>query len=272
MTTYSTNEELRDVVIRSLNGERISANYYVCMADCQCCDIGLEFGPDGVIYTVPGWSSLWSPGIKVLNLDFLYDVPDAAVNRLRGIVVSALEASGKDFIPISRLAFLRLKARYQDVTLLHRVGLECVFSINDKYYISGYDHNEEPPLYFLARLPHAVSTYDEAIEALKPESVKLAEAQGINILRQGDMFAIQTDYTDANLREMGAKFQYARLYGTAHCVSNAARLPDGTIFGRGEMKHIPTARTPDHADLKLIPDAWYLIVKNTVPTIQSERG
>jgi hypothetical protein len=272
MTEYLTNEELRDVVIRSLDGERIPVNYYICLADCQCCDIGMEFGPDGIIYTVPGWASLWSPESKVVNLDFLYDVPDDAVKRLRGIVVSALEASGRDFIPVSRLAFARLRATYKDITMVHRVGMECVFSVNDKYYISGYDHNEEPPLYFLARLPHAVSTYDESIEALKPESVKLAEAQGIAVLRQGDMFAIQTDYTDADLREMGAKFAYARLYGTSHVVSDAARLPDGTVFGRGEMKHVPSNRRADHADLKLVPDSWYLIVKNTVPTIQSERG
>jgi hypothetical protein len=74
------------------------------------------------------------------------------------------------------------------------------------YYVSSFDRQERRPLYFLSQLPHAVSTVDEAIESLSPDSVKTARDMGRNVVRQGDMFAIPMSVTRHELTKLGATF------------------------------------------------------------------
>lgn len=279
MANLITMAELRTAVCEYFDCKLVmNQSKYIDRASCQCCYLGLTFG-ETAITTSPGYYTLWHSKWNMLGLDFLHDMPDTILNQLRRMVASVLEERGVSFIPLSWNAFSRLDPDdWKSFVLVDRVGLECVVKLHDKYYISGYDRNETPPLYFLARLPCAVATYAEAIEALKPESVKLAEAEGVKILRQGDMFAIPTNYTDVSLVQMGAIFNDEPypvghgLYGTGHFARQQARLPDGTMFGRGSIEHRPPRRSPDHAPLKLVPDdgTWFLIVKNTVP-IQLER-
>lgn len=58
-------------------------------------------------------------------------------------------------------------------------------------WLSSFDRNEPRPLYFLCQLPPTrATTYDEAIEALKPDTVVMAEAMGREVERQGDIFAV----------------------------------------------------------------------------------
>jgi hypothetical protein len=242
---------------------------------------GVSARPGGysLLYCYKGWEQ--PAGVLTLGLDYAFDIEDEYMDRLRGIVVTALEQEGVDFVPLSFNAFSRLGVEVNSMQLVDRVGVQCVFSARQntvdwrgytlagstdrQYFISGYDANETPPLYFLARLPHEVETYQEAIESLKPESVKLAEKAGLEVLRQGDMFAIPTEFETKDLEKMDATFfDGVGLYGTAHYAEGMARLPDGTQLGRGVMKHRPTRRNPDHHDLTL-PAGWYLIVKNTVP-------
>lgn len=250
--------------------------------------LGLYLSGDRISVRPGGYSLLYrysrsreQPGPLVLGLDYAFDIDDSDMDRLRKIVVAALEQEGVDFIPLSFNAFSRLRVEVTSLQLVDRVGVQCIFSasrtildrrgytsgrLTDRqYFISGYDANETPPLYFLARLPHEVETYQEAIESLKPESVKLAEKMGLEVLRQGDMFAIPTEFKSRDLEEMDAKFFTGPgLYGTAHYAVSMARLPDGTQLGSGVMTHRPPRRNPDHHDLRL-PSEWYLIVKNTVP-------
>lgn len=234
----------------------------------------------------------WFDETIILGLDFALDLDDESMNRLRDIVFTGMEEEGVDFISMSHNAFSRLNMDTTSLQPVDRVGMQCVFSgiqrltkivdgyrdtaVSDRrYYLSGYDANETPPLYFLARLPHEVESYKDAIEALKPESVKLAEAKGLEVLRQGDMFAIPTKYNTNDLKKMGADIRESidypvmirrcSLYGTAHCTEKMARLPDGTQLGRGVMMHRPLGRPADHRDLPLSPAKWYIIVKNTVP-------
>jgi hypothetical protein len=148
--------------------------------------------------------------VAVLNLDLAFEIGDAAVRGLRAIVVDTLTERSIDFLPLSMNA-LRGGLMLNSIEALAsafvaRDGLQCVFTVNGAHYISGFDANEDPPLYFLARLPHPVDSYTEAIESLKPGSVKEAEAQGLQVLRQGDMFAIPTDFTTDKLKFMGAAF------------------------------------------------------------------
>lgn len=69
-------------------------------------------------------------------------------------------------------------------------------------FLSGFDHGEPHLAYFFCELPKCdASTVDEAYEALKPEVVRLAEAMGRDVKRQGDIFAVQTTETTASLKK-----------------------------------------------------------------------
>lgn len=263
--------------------------------------------------TAPGGLTLmfWGaqpdyPAVPVVDLDMANDIGDRATLLLRDPIVAALKDRGMPFMPISFRAISNVGNRFGNYELVDHVGLQCVFRAGEAYYISGYDKNETPPLYFMARLPHGVETLAEAIEALKPSSVKLAEAKGLEVLRQGDMFAIPTIRSSGDLSALGAVFSttvertYPRmhfdvfttdgmprpiartdvvthtfqrgLYGTAHTCSEMALLPDGTMFGRGVLVHDPKGvlretRNPDHKPLELPGPHWHLVVKNTVPTV-----
>lgn len=147
------------------------------------------------------------PAIVIVDLDFTHgDVPDEIIRRLRAPIVAALTDTGTAFLPVSGRAVANLGNNFPSLELIERQGLSCVFRMGEVPYISGFDANEDPPLYFLARLPQMVSSYAEGIEALKPPSVKLAEAQGLRVRRQGDMFAIPTTWRSHDLRAMGAVF------------------------------------------------------------------
>jgi hypothetical protein len=276
---YLTDKQLQQVVLDYLDGKTPAGHQaMVGEASCGCCWVGMQFDRD-FIYTIPGAYALlnrYNPNsVWLLGLDWLFDISDEHMESFRTVIISALEKRNIPFVPISWNALYRLDERDR-INLVDRVGRECVFTIGERYYISGYDKNEDPPLYFLARLPHAVQTYDEAIEALKPPSVKRAEECGAKVLRQGDMFAIPTSYVTLSLRRMGATFfrDWNGLYGTSHFATETARLADGTMLGRGRLLHRPPGRNPDHRDLNLVPDdgSWFLIVKNTVPIVPISEG
>jgi hypothetical protein len=175
--------------------------------------------------------------------------------------------------------------------LVHRDGMESVFTAVDTarkmhWYLSGYDQQESPPLYFLTELPKAVPTVAAARQALKPPSVVAAEAEGLEVIRQGDMFAIPTKMTRTDILALGADIlEYQedtrgapsgrRLYGTAHTATKVATLPDGVHFAKGKLLHRPylirEARRADHSDRELPGRFWYVITKNTTPIAPSRR-
>lgn len=79
------------------------------------------------------------------------------------------------------------------------------------YFLSGYDENERgrtgEGLYFLAQLPGGAhpASVEEAFECLKPQEVKDAEAMGLNVVRQGDVFAIESHLRPGTLKALGAE-------------------------------------------------------------------
>lgn len=275
MSVDSVHAEFVQIVQCYLQGNNAAG----CYIDLPQASVPIGIG-DGILYGPGGFQLLrhWKDQI-LMGLDFLFDYPDSLMNEVRAFLIGALDELKVDVIPVSYNALSRIPrlASASKFGLVDRIGQECVFSVSDissslRYFISGYDHNETPPLYFLARLPHSVKTYAEAIESLKPQSVKLAEKKGLKVLRQGDMFAIPTEYTTKKLERKGAKIaechgltSQSSLYGTGHYAERTAQLPDGTMFGGDYIMHSPPGRRPDHHPLPLPDDKWYLIVKNTVP-------
>lgn len=145
------------------------------------------------------------------------------------------------------------------------------------YFVSGFDENESRELYFLSELPRGSKpkTYRDAIECLKPEPVKVAEAMGRKVMRQGDVFAVEIPSVDKRtLRKRGATFaRMAHVLGTSHVGTDVAVL-DGVTYARGCLKHDPGRwRRPDHARIKLgNGKTWHVLVKNTVPTVGASKG
>ena len=139
-------------------------------------------------------------------------------------------------------------------------------------FLSSFDYQEARPLYFLCELPYRArpNTVDEAIESLKPPEVVAAEARGVKVTRQGDLFAIPTKLTTRQLRRMGTLTKRLRVLGTNHSVTEGVICKGGAVLGRGIMRHEPDGwRTPDHARQKLGDGkSWHLLVRNTVPQSQ----
>ncbi|MDE8648104.1 hypothetical protein PXH69_24360 [Rhodococcus qingshengii] len=149
-------------------------------------------------------------------------------------------------------------------------------------FLSSFDRQETNRLYFLCQLPRtAAVTFEDAIEALKPDPVVLAEGMGRTVTRQGDMFAVPiTKLTKRDLTKSGAKFSLSAksvpLIGTSHTATLIATMPDGTQYARGTMYHKPSlvtwGREPEHRSQKMGDGkTWHLIVKNTVP-VRKRRG
>lgn len=137
-------------------------------------------------------------------------------------------------------------------------------------FLSSFDYQESIALYFLCELPYGAkpNTVDEAVEALKPPEVVAALARGLNVVRQGDLFAIPTKLTKRQIRRLRGRQDFTkrlRVLGTNHSVTEGIVLKGGAVLGRGIMRHEPEGwRPPDHAQQKL-GDAWHLLVRNTVP-------
>lgn len=177
------------------------------------------------------------------------------------------------------------------------------------YFLSGYDENERgrtgQGLYFLAQLPDGVSpsTVDEAFECLKPESVKQAEAEGRDVVRQGDVFAFEVSYRPGTLKAMGAErpgldkrelealaYMHKQgetrermpgmgkterwVLGVNHTATDVLVTPAGQTLAKGTLRHKRVMRTwqgyfagmPEHKRVKLGDGKhWYALARNTVP-------
>ena len=136
------------------------------------------------------------------------------------------------------------------------------------YFLSAFDENEPGfGLYFLAQLPEGAepTTVAEARECLKPGGVRVAEAQGHEVLRQGDVFAIPVPWSTRDFP--GPSERSAYVLDVNHVVTEV-RKRDGLTYGRGYMRHRPQEswRQPEHRRVKLGDGStWYLLVRNTVP-------
>lgn len=208
-----------------------------------------------------------------LNLSRAVSLEKRTEDSYRDQAAAVMESMGIPFIPIAEASTFRLNAPTRK--LVHRQGYEAVFSVvkgeQTEFYLSAYDTQESPPLYFLCQLPRPVATVDEAREALKPDSVLRAEKAGLEVKRQGDLFAIASSLTDDQLRDAGGKIfpdpiveETLDLYGTNHQATRTCVMPSGLTLGSGRLVHVPRGRPPDHHPCTL-SDGWWFIAKNAVP-------
>lgn len=138
------------------------------------------------------------------------------------------------------------------------------------YFLSAFDTQEGFGLYFLCQLPAGVhpDTVDEAREALKPVEVIRAETlkfEGVQVLRQGDVFAVADPLLKT--RDLfGPSKHSEHVLGTNHQATEVRIDGRGNTYARGILRHRPAGRGPDHRNVPLGDGkAWYLLVKNTVP-------
>lgn len=201
-------------------------------------------------------------GFWLLNMDIPSAMTERKARELRAWVESLCDREGITTVPVSERALAAMTRMNQNTNkplhLVHRSGYECVFKIGANYYLSGYDKQEDPPLYFLCRLPKAAFTVDHAREILKPRSVIQAESQGMQVRRQGDIFFIRVGAVHVKEPEL-----YRYLYGTNHVAERTHTLPTGVMLVNGCVAHKPENRAADHHEIYL--EGWWVAVRNTVP-------
>jgi hypothetical protein len=110
-------------------------------------------------------------------------------------------------------------------------------------FLSAFDRNEPAPLYFLATLPtrSTARTVDVALEDLAPAAVHAAYARGRDVVRQGDIFGIATNLSDADIEAMTS----ARARLTQWTRSASARKGETGYrrpWSRSELERLPAAR------------------------------
>jgi len=153
---------------------------------------------------------------------------------------------------------------------IHSLG-DSVVRVKDRFYLSAVDETGVGSgMYFLAELvtDRAPKTLEDAVNFLKPGVVREAEAQGANVLRQGEWFAIPTYYRTSEL--MRDVERGIAVYGERHVLGKdghheleeaviyKAGPRKGEVYARGVLRHTKD----EHVDLRLGTARWYLIVHN----------
>ncbi len=153
---------------------------------------------------------------------------------------------------------------------IHSLG-DSVIRVQDRYYVSAVDETSVGNgMYFLAELPVDTqpASLDEALNALKPEVVREAEARGANVRRQGEWFAVPTMRLTSGLLEDVARglavYRERHVLGRdghhqlEESVIYRAGTHKGEVYARGVLRHTGN----EHRDLSLGTLRWHLIVHN----------
>jgi hypothetical protein len=155
---------------------------------------------------------------------------------------------------------------------IHTLG-DSVLRVKDRFYLSGVDETGVGNgMYFFAELAtkQAPPTLEEAYNTLKPEVVREAEGRELNVLRQGEWFAIPAQVRTSELmrdveRGIAAYRQRHVLGKDGHheleeAVLYKAGERKGQVYARGVLRHTKD----EHEDLDLGTVRWYLVVHNVV--------
>lgn len=155
---------------------------------------------------------------------------------------------------------------------VHTLG-DSVIRVHDRYYLSAVDPTGRwgNGMYFLAELltDRAPQSLAEAFTALKPKIVQEAEARGAYVKRQGEWFAIPTNFLTSELMrdvERGvAVYRERHVLGRDghHQLEEAVIYRGGPrkgeVFARGVLTHVKS----EHQDLDL-GFRWHQMVHNIV--------
>ncbi len=149
------------------------------------------------------------------------------------------------------------------------------------YFLSDFDTNEPRMSYFLCQLPGWAHprTISEALDNLQPREVLEARTRETDVWRQGDVFAIATTHTTADLRNIGRQVispsggGYPYVLGTSHTATRVIVVPEdhgpihaGTYASGCLRHHPPHGRRPEHQLVRMgDPKVWHRLVRNTVP-------
>jgi hypothetical protein len=155
---------------------------------------------------------------------------------------------------------------------IHTLG-DSVLRVKDRFYLSGVDETGEGNgMYFFAELTtkQAPPTLKEAYDMLKPKVVREAEGRGLNVLRQGEWFAIPMQVRTPELmrdvqRGVAVHRQRHVLGKDGHheleeAVLYKAGERKGQVYARGVLRHTKD----EHVDLDLGTVRWYQVVHNVV--------
>ncbi len=156
--------------------------------------------------------------------------------------------------------------------MIHTLG-DSVLRVKDRFYLSGVDETGKGSgMYFFAELvtKQAPPSLEEAYNMLKPKVVREAEGRELNVLRQGEWFAIPARVSTSELmrdveRGIAAYRQRHVLGKDGHheleeAVLYKAGERKGQVYARGVLRHTQD----EHTDLDLGTVRWYLIVHNVV--------
>lgn len=153
---------------------------------------------------------------------------------------------------------------------IHTLG-DSVLRVKDRFYLSGVDETGKGNgMYFFAELAtkQAPLTLPEPYNMLKPQVVREAEDRELNVLRQGEWFAIPAQVRTSELvrdveRGIAAYRQRHVLGKDGHheleeAVLYKAGERKGQVYARGVLRHTQD----EHEDLDLGTVRWYLVVHN----------
>lgn len=164
------------------------------------------------------------------------------------------------------------------VTLFTMMGAQDV----PRFYLRGRDEGLE----YVAELMGPCDTIEDALESMKPESVRTAIKNGIEVFRQGELFFIATDLKDDAVSGVGKPYLGSRWdsynylnfptieikdgaesRSTNHRATRVGKWLGGTTVVKGTVRHA------EHKMLTLGDKTkWYLVVRNLVKRAMSIRG
>lgn len=134
-------------------------------------------------------------------------------------------------------------------------------------FISSFDPQEAGRFYFLCELPYGAKpeTLEDALECLKPEAVKMAEMLNKRVVRQGDIFFIETSLSDDDVKDNAkriGKTRELKLLGQNHSATRVAYMKDGLQLSKGRVYHLPGEHRVQELGERF---SWWAVVKNTCP-------
>lgn len=131
------------------------------------------------------------------------------------------------------------------------------------YFLSGFDETGRGfgGGYFFSHLPRKASTIEEAFALLRPKPVQEADQAGIEVKRQGDIFAIPVEVQTRKLTKRGSRVKFGQLLKTNHFATEIIVTKTET-YARGFLHHRPGLREADHRPIKL-GKMWHRIFRNT---------